>query len=254
MSRSLLTQSEAAFLLSPSARAGADCVRAALLSLIAQGRIAIAEKSKPTASQELILGSDKGPVGLAPHTRVIEMVLREYRGGHRLSANEVLAALQKRFGYAYDRFVHDHIAPELIELGYVARFDTKWLGLFPRTRYELTARGQAVVTPLRRELASLEELPALVDANPTYALQLAHAAGVMLILSPIARRQIPRLQKLMTRREGEVGSVVVAGSEPAPGIDGFESHSWATAFEGCGLLYQDSLIRTPGPIGGGRWT
>lgn len=236
MARSLLTQSEAAFLLAPSGRAGGDCIRAALLSLISQGRIAVAGKSTPYASLELILGSDSGPDGLAPHQRAVEMALREYRDGKRLSASDVLAALQKRFGHGFGRYVHDHVAPELIELGHVVRIDSKWLGLLARTRYDLTAKGQAVVAPLRRELASLDDLPALVKANPAYALQLAHSAGVMLVLSPIARRQLPRLRKLMAQRNDEPGTIVIAGSDASSGVAGFESHGWTGGFDGCGLL------------------
>ena len=85
MTRTLLTQSEAALLLSPSASAGGDCIRAAMLSLIAQGRIAVAEKSGSNAAFELILGSDDGPEGLAPHQRIVETTLRDYRDGKRLA-------------------------------------------------------------------------------------------------------------------------------------------------------------------------
>lgn len=236
MTRRLLTQSEAAFLLAPSGRAGGDCIRSAPLALIAQGRMAVAEREKPFGSLELILGSDMGADGLAAHLRAVEMALREYRDGGRLSGAHVLAALQKRFGYGFGRYVHRHIAPDLIRLGHVVRTDTKWLGLFPRTRYELTTHGERVVAPLRRELASLDELPALVKANPSRALELAHSAGVMLVLSPIARRQIPRLRKLMAKRVGDQGPIVFAGSDTSSSVEGFESHSWIADFEGCSLF------------------
>lgn len=236
MDRSLLTQAEAAFLLSPAARTGGDCIRAALLSLIAQGRIAIAEKAGPTGTLELILGSDNGPAGLAPHQRAVEMALRQYRDGKRLKPTEVIAALQKQFGSGYGCFVHDHIAPELIALGYAVKIETKWLGFIPRSRYGLTAKGHEVAVRLRRELASLDDLPALVAANPAFALQLAHSAGVMLMLSPIARKQIPRLRRLMAQREGDPGLAMTPAPDQPASIAGVESHVWPADRDGCGLL------------------
>lgn len=247
MTRTLLTQSEAAFLLSPSASAGGDCIRAAMLALIGQGRIAVAKKAGPFAGFELILGSDLGPDGLAPHQRVVETTLRSFRDGRRLSANEVLVALVSRFGSSFGRFVHDHVAPPLIEMGHVVRIDGKWLGLFPRIRYELTPKGASAIAPLRRELSSLDDLPALVKSNPDYALQLAHRAGVMLVLSPVARRQLPRLRKLMARRDGDTGTVVVGtdvsgGALSSGGVDGFEAAAWNFDAADCGLLDSVSAV------------
>lgn len=242
MTRTLLTQSEAAFLLDPSASAAGDCLRAALLSLTSQGRIAVAEKSGRYAGFELILGSDAGPHGLTPHQRIVETTLRGYRDGKRLDANDVLVALATQFGSSFGRYVHDHIAPPLIEMGHVIRTDSKWLGLFPRIRYELTPSGRKVIEPLRNELASLDDLPALVKSNPDHALQLAHRAGVMLVLSPVARRQLPRLRKLMTKRDGDSGTVMLAGTDTSGSVEGFETPAWNFGASDCGLLDSVSAV------------
>lgn len=230
MTRRLLSQAEAAFLLAPSGRSGGDCIRAALLALIAQGRIAVAKKTNPLGAYELVLGSDKGADGLLPHLRTVELTLRDRAGGGRLNRVGVVSALQKGFGYGFRRYVHEHIAPELVGMGYVVRLDGKWLGLIPRTRYELTSAGQKVVVPLLRELATLDNLPALVKRSPAHALQLAHSAGVMLVLSPVARRQLPRLRKLMARDDSGSGAVVLPGSDSGS-VEGFETHAWTADFE-----------------------
>lgn len=230
MIRSLLSQAEAAFLLAPSGKSGGDCIRAAVLALIAQGRIAVAKKSSPPGAYELVLGSDMGADGLLPHLRTVELALRDKAGGGRLDRVGVLVALQKRFGYGFRRYVHEHIAPELIGMGHVVRLDRKWLGLIPRTSYELTATGQKVVAPLVRELTTLDNLPALVEQSPGQALQLAHSAGVMLVLSPVARRQLPRLRKLMDEDDRGSGSLVLPGSDSGS-VEGFEPHAWTAALE-----------------------
>ncbi len=242
MTRSLLTQSEAAFLLNPSTSAGSDCIRAAMLALISQGRIAVARKPGPFAGFELILGSDAGAHGLAPHQRIVETTLRGYRDGKRLAAKDVLVALVTRFGSSFGRYVHDHVAPPLVAMGHVVRTDSKWLGLFPRVRYELTASGRKAIEPLRNELASLDDLPALIRSSPDYALQLAHRAGVMLVLSPIARRQLPRLRKLMAKGDGDTGTVMVGGTDTSGSVDGFETPSWDFAASDCGLFDSVSAV------------
>lgn len=242
MTRTLLTQTEAAFLLNPSAGAGGDCVRAAMLALISQGRIAVAKKPGLFAGFELILGSDAGAHGLAPHQRIVETTLRGYRDGKRLAANDALVALVTHFGSSFGRYVHDHVAPPLIEMGHVVRTDSKWLGLFPRIRYELTASGRKVIEPLRNELASLDDLPTLIKSNPDYALQLAHRTGVMLVLSPIARRQLPRLRKLMAKRDGDTGTVMVGGTDASGSVEGFETPSWDLVASDSGLFDSVSAV------------
>lgn len=235
MTRSLLSQAEAAFLLAPSGRSGGDCIRAALLALIAQGRIAVAKQSNPFGGYELVFGSDKGADGLLPHLRTVELTLRDRAGSGRLDRAGVLAALQKRFGYGFGRYVHEHIAPELADLGHVVRLDGKWLGIIPRTRYELTSTGQKVVAPLLRELATLDNLPALIERSPAHALQLAHTSGVMLVLSPVARRQLPRLRKLMTKDDTGFGPLVLTGSDSGS-VEGFQPHAWSADSEVSSLL------------------
>lgn len=236
MTRVLLTQCEAAFLLSPRADTAPDCIRATMLALIAQGRMAIREGVASSCTSEVVLGSDSGPEGLAEHQRVVESTLRERRRGGRLSASDVHSALSSKFGLSFRRYVHDHVAPSLIASGHVVRIDGKWLGLFPRTRYELTPRGVAAIEPLKRRLADLDELPALLKSDPDRALRLAHEAGVMLVLSPIARRQLPRLRRLMAEREGDGGYTPLTGMPPA-GIDtGFETAAWPLDPVDCGLL------------------
>lgn len=236
MTRMLLTQCEAAFLLSPRADTAPDCIRATMLALIAQGRMAIREGVAASRTFEVVLGSDNGPEGLAEHQRVVESTLRERRGGGRLSASDVHSALSSKFGLSFRRYVHDHVAPSLIASGHVVRIDGKWLGLFPRIRYELTPRGMAAIEPLKRRLADLDDLPALLKSDPDRALRLAHEAGVILVLSPIARRQLPRLRRLMAEREADGGYTPLTGMPPAGTDTGFETAEWPLDPVDCGLL------------------
>ena len=83
----------------------------------------------------------------------------------------------------------------------------------------------------------------------------------MLVLSPIARRQLPRLRQLMARRDTDTGPVMFAPTDTAPGVGGFESHSWSADFgegtflDGVSAVYDatsaDSGSSDGGSDGGG---
>ncbi|MFN7026715.1 MAG: hypothetical protein ACK4QP_19810 [Pseudorhizobium sp.] len=115
-------------------------------------------------------------------------------------SSKVLHALQKRFGYSFHRYVHDEVAPSLIERDLIVRKDSKLLGLFPRISYERTAQGAALTSPLEHMMSAVNRLPSLIESNPDEALNIAMSAGALLVMSPPARRQIPALRKLFVKR------------------------------------------------------
>lgn len=205
MDRRLLTPAEAALLLAPTSGTASKCLQAGLLSLLSTGRIAIEEPSSPFKQSALILkGAASPPVGQLPsHLRAVEEALQANGKGNRLTSSEVLHALQKRFGYGFGRYVHDEVAPGLIKRDLLTRKDSKWIGLFPRITYERTARGAALAIPVERLVADVERIPSLIDTDPNQALNVALSAGVLLVMSARARRQIPALRKLLAEREDD---------------------------------------------------
>jgi hypothetical protein len=213
MTRNLLTPAQAALLLSPRPETAVKCLEAGLLSLLGLGRITI--ELLPGIFKEPALRLEPAPApeqpALPEHLAAIEQALVGSKGRDRLSRTEVLHALQKRFGYGYGRYLHDSIAPGLIERGLLVRTDSKLLGLIPRVRYTRTAPGDALAAPLERLMAEIEKLPNLVRTSPGEALQLARSAGVLLVMSPKARRQIPALRKIFQERGGDHVPVMDGG-------------------------------------------
>lgn len=202
MDQMLLTPAEAVLLLAPKSGSAIKCLQAALLSLLSTGRIAIEQSSSPFKELAILL-TKKAPPTETPnpsHLKAVEETLIAYDGGDRLVSSKVIHALQKRFGYGFERYVHEEIAPGLIERGLVVRKDGKWLGLFPRISYERTARGTAIASPLGRLMSAVNRVPSLIETNPNEALNIALSAGALLIMSTTARRQIPVLRKLLAER------------------------------------------------------
>ena len=202
MNRKLITPAEATVLVAPATSTATKCIQAGLLSLLGAERITLEKKSSPFKQSALVLNSPTMPStdSLPRHLVVLERALLDYGKGRRLVSSEVLHALQKRFGYGFDRYLQDEVAPGLIERNLLIRKDSKWFGLFRRVTYQRTARGEALAAPLRRLMLAIEKLPSLLTTDPEQAIRLARSAGILLVMSPEARRQIPRLRKLLDDR------------------------------------------------------
>lgn len=202
MEKRLLTPAEAGLLLAPGADVAGKCIQAGLLSLLDAGRIEFERSSNPFKRSALRLSRSSGDLAtpLPSHIEALERALVDHGKGDRLVSTQVVQAFQKRFGYGYGRYLHDVLAPGLIKRDLLVREDYKWLGLFSRVRYRRTARGDALAVPIERLMAQIGHLPSLIAADPERAIRLARSAGVLLIMSPKARRQIPKLRKLLAKR------------------------------------------------------
>lgn len=200
MARPSLSPAEAAFLIEPRASSASRCLQAALLTLLGHGHIAFGAKTSIFAERRLRLSPGDG-AALADHVAVVRAALADYRPGTaELSRGQVVHALQKKFGLGYGRYVRDHVAPALIGSGLITAERRKFLGLVPFTRYARTTRGAALAAPLLRLMRAADDLPAMIEADPDRALHLVRSAGVLLVMSPTARRQIPKLRKLFDAR------------------------------------------------------
>jgi hypothetical protein len=204
MERRLITPAEASLLLKPSASTAAACLQAGLLSLLDSGRIRLEAASSIWKEATLVLVPEAPGAGPLPaHIESLAAALSEHGKGPQLSSSQVLHALQRAYGSSYRRFVHEQVGPSLIKRGLIDRTDGKWLGIFPRVIYRRTARGEAMAAPFERLMLAIEQLPAMIADNPERAIALARSAGVLLIMSPKARRQIPALRKLLAERGGD---------------------------------------------------
>jgi hypothetical protein len=202
MHRKLITPAEATVLLAPATSTATRCIQAGLLSLLGAERIAFEKPSSALKQSALLLNPPMMPgTGSLPrHLAVLEQALLDYGKGRRLVSSEVLHALQKRFGYGFRRYLQDEVAPGLIERNLLIRREGKSFGLFRRVAYERTPRGEALAVPLQRLMLAIEKLPSLLTTDPEQAIRLARSAGVLLVMSPKARRQIPGLRKLLDGR------------------------------------------------------
>jgi hypothetical protein len=178
-----------------------------LLSLLSTGRIAIDQPNSVFKEVTLIVTRDAPGTAktLPTHVKVVEEALTSSCAGDRLVSSKVLQALQKRFGYNFRHYIHDEVAPALVQRGLLIRTDSKWLGLFPKISYERTEQGAAITAPLERLMSAVNQVPSLIERDPDAAIKVAMEAGALLVMSPPARRKLPALRKLLTARgDGDV--------------------------------------------------
>ena len=213
MASELLSPAEAALLLEPSAFSGNKGLQAALLMLLSRGHVALGETGKWSKRRTLRV-RDGNEDGLPHHVAAVKHVLMAEGRDRVLQSTEVAKALQSAFGSDYRRYVHDNLAPELIQRGLLTREDRRFLGIFPYVKYRRTASGEARARHLSALMDELGQMKRLVRSSPDRAISLAMAAGVLLVLSPAARAQIPKLRDML-ERSGDGGSshVAVAGSD-----------------------------------------
>jgi hypothetical protein len=126
-------------------------------------------------------------------------------------------------------FFDRHVSP-------ASRVRPKLLGLNPQISYQRTASGDALAGPMKRLMEDLEQFPALVRLDPDAALKLASSAGVLLLMSPKARSQIPSIRKLLDERRD---------AHPVPFYSSNEAEDGATDATGPGDL---SLALEMGPL------
>lgn len=192
-SRSSIDPVCAALLVDPRAKRAIDALRVALAVLAAAGHIVI----DATPGGDSFVRVQKAPGPATPeHIVAVYRVLRDAARGGRLSRTATRDALAVAFGPSYSRYAKASVFPALVAGGMLHVETIRRLWLFNSQRVTRSAKGDALAKRVSRRLADLDTLPALVDTDPTRALQLARAAGPMLLLSPTTRTAIPRLQAL----------------------------------------------------------
>jgi len=206
MTNAPLLPAEAALLVEPSIYSAGKCLQATLLSLLGLGHLVIHESRGffSTSRTLRLLDGDGRP--LPPALAVVKNALLSHGRGRVLRSGEAVKALKKGFGLDYRQYVDDKLAPDLIERGLLCREQRKFLGLIPYSAYARTPSGEARAAPLIRLLEEAGGIRKLIKHDPDRAIRIARMAGVLLVLSPAAKVQIPKLKALMADRAADAGS------------------------------------------------
>lgn len=191
-----LSPAEILFLLNPNSTDDIDAMTVTLLSLLAKGVLRLEEHQEKwwfiTQKVLSIHFTQKQTQAPPPHVAAAMDVVRQAQadGGRIAEALHVM----KKNSLSY---VHDHIAPSLIERGLVER--RSWL-LFIRT-YHHTPAGKAErqrIKPLLRWARAA--FPSMLRAEPARAQNLVLALGGALLLADNLKGRYTQLAEVMGSR------------------------------------------------------
>jgi hypothetical protein len=211
MTNGPLLPAEAALLIEPRRSTAARCIQAALLTLMDRGHIAIEEEGRLLKTRYLKLRIGDGEP-LPRHLATVKNALDVHTRFGRARSDQAVRSLQKAFGNDYRKYVHDIVAPPLIAQGLLKREERRFLGLIPYFHYERTAAGEAKARPLIRVLDDVGRIKKLMRDDPDQAIRIVHAAGMLLLLSPAARAQIPKIKALLAERGSDGGAAYYVDS------------------------------------------
>ena len=204
MTEGTLLPAEAALLVEPRRSSASQCIQAALLTLLGRGHIAIEEQGRFLKTRYIRLRPGNGEP-LPRHLATLKNALDVYTRFGMVRSDQAVRSLQKAFGLDYRKYVHEVLAPPLISAGLLKREERKFLGLIPYLHYERTMAGEAKVRPLIRLIEEAGGIKKLIKQDPDRAIRIARMAGVLLVLSPAAKAQIPKLKALMAERGTDSG-------------------------------------------------
>lgn len=204
MTNGPLLPAEAALLIEPRRSTAAQCIQAALLTLLGRGHIAIEEQGRLLKTRYLRLRPGDGEP-LPRHLATLKNALDVHTRFGMVRSDQAVRSLQKAFGNDYRKYVHDILAPSLMSSGLLKREERKFLGFISYFHYERTMAGEAKARPLIRLIDEAGGIKKLMKSDPDRAIRIAQAAGVLLVMSPAAKAQLPKLKALMAERANDGG-------------------------------------------------
>ena len=182
-----LTPAESLVLLDTVKSTGREAVKVTLMSLLAQGVVAVVqiEKKRLIGTKKIAAVRLAKPVppDAPPHVAAMAEVVRvvESEGG---GMDALAARAQKLFGAKLETFKTGHVIPALLGRGLVREEIVKTMVFFKRKTWPVTPAGQMEKNRLDRVIEDARRLPELLDTDKTQAAAIVLAAGGALLLLP----------------------------------------------------------------------
>ena len=138
---------------------------------------------------------------------------------------DVLRRATDRYGRTLVGFVQDCVGPQLVARGLAEVRRSRFLGLFPLTRFFRTPAGEDEKARLRGLLVEAREIPRYLDRDPKQAVALIAALGGAILLADELRPHYQAIAAALRPPGGgdgvfsDGGGVAGGGSEPGAGHD-----------------------------------
>ncbi len=215
-----LTAAELYVLREPNTGTGREAFKLTLTELLAQGVIRFQRETKmvlwifPKQVNYLVsMPASRARASTKPHVQqLLNLISNVPSNGMGAEMGQVVEAAHRTFGKDLAKYKTDLILPTLLREGYLQKTKTKTLGVFSRTAYDLTAKGQETVGQLNTLMQQAEHLPEMAARNPEAAAGVIGLLGAGLMLMPELRPHY-----------GEIGEGLRLHRQRTSGGDGGDS-------------------------------
>lgn len=181
-----LSPAEALVLLDTKGATGREAFKVTVMSLLAQGAIAIKEESRKgmfrtTKTTRIFPGNPLA--GLPAHVQAVLSLIGS-RGIDGVEMKSLATTAQKTFGPGLYTFKTSHVLPALLQRGLVKSEQETRMLFFKVASWPLTAAGMMEKNRLEAVIARARMLPELLQTDKAEAAAIVLAAGGVLLLIP----------------------------------------------------------------------
>ena len=182
----VLSPAESLVLLDTAGSTGREALKITLMSLMAQGVVAIEQRAKKglfgtSKTAALRRARDLAP-GAPAHESIVADMVRwtELEGGEMKT---LAGHARKAFGDKLERYKSAQVLPALLRRGLVREDSARSLLFFTRKTWPLTPAGDMQKIHLQGLLQQARRLPELLHSDPAAATAIVLAAGGSLLLA-----------------------------------------------------------------------
>jgi hypothetical protein len=199
-----LSAVEAFVLLKPMSARGRDTIKLAMMTLIAQGTMAVVKQERRVLgftrrTTELRLRGSRR-ILFPGARRLIDMV-----GPAGCTMQEFVARARRAYGANLKRFLTQEVHPALLRRGLLTQRQQRFLLLFMRTHWDLTPAGQGERARVERAVERAREIPDFLDRDPAQAAAIAFSLGSAVLLVPELKHHYQQLAQAMRDHGGDGG-------------------------------------------------
>lgn len=223
-----LTAAEALVLQDPQKAQGRAALKLTMMELLARRALSLHQEEKrgllgrTRTTEYLRLEPNAARFAQYAHVRaVVEVIAEAGKPGTEPTMQQVVAHARKAFGTDLSRYQSGYVIPALGQRGLVEATRRNVLGIFPSTRYQRTAEGDAALHQLQANMDAARRIPPMLDTgNPQEIAALVAGLGASLLLVDELRPHYRRLSQML--RPGATNDGGDASFMPALGGDGEE--------------------------------
>lgn len=218
--REALSAVEAFVLLEPRRARGPPAVKLAMLTLLAQGNLAVVSEQIAgffgrRRTNVMLRVEPKSRPGFPAAATLLGLV-----GHGGCTMRQFVERARRQYGATLRGYVEAEVRPALRRRGLLEPTTERLFGVFPRQVWRPTAAGLDEVARINRAIGEARTIPDWLDRDPAQAAALAATLGTAILLADELKPHYRRLAQAMRAQEsGDGDATIDISAVYAPGGD-----------------------------------